>query len=324
MKPFFSLIFLVGLVYTNQNYTRTHPDSYNKDRNSNKRGKDINQEMTSIKGQESANHNKIESLSNSNDILSVVSAGSTILVAGLGDKSFIITTIMATKYSKLLVFISASVALIIMGYLSVEMGLTIPHYISSYWIDVTAVIVFLVMGLKMIVDGLKMSEDENNEKNIETFNEINSDSNNLAIIALKSANVQNEDNTDSIKESFNCVIQTFVLVFISEVGDKTQISTIYLSANYNSFIIFYSVSGAQILLTLLAVIAGSLVSGRISIKTLTVIAGAIFLAFGIISLFLLFMRNYVFISKSLSKCVLAMNGDIINPARESLRRRYLR
>src|SRR5690242_5695174 len=77
--------------------------------------------------------------SKKNKLLEVISATGTIFIAGFGDKSFLITTVMATKYSKSAVFLSAITSLTLMGYISVQMGLNLPHYIPTYWIDIFAV-----------------------------------------------------------------------------------------------------------------------------------------------------------------------------------------
>lgn len=253
--------------------------------------------------------NKNQKVKTYSDIAEFITATGTIFVSGIGDKSFFITAVMATKYSKLFVFISAVSSLTLMGYISVQMGLTLPNYVSSYWIDITAVIIFIVIGLKMIIDGSKMNDKNEKDKLEEVSREIDkeilkdkdNESVTLTDYIIKDSNNDEKNNTNSNMEAVKIFGQTFVLVFLSELGDKSQISTIYLSANSNPNIIFCAVVLAQILLTVIAIIGGKLIAERISEKTLNIIAGAMFLAFGVISLYITYINDYVIINKAWEK-----------------------
>jgi putative Ca2+/H+ antiporter (TMEM165/GDT1 family) len=79
-------------------------------------------------------------------------------------------------------------------------------------------------------------------------------------------------------------INTFGLIFIAEWGDRSQLATIVLASTNNvGGIILGSIIGHTIC-SLLAVIAGALVAGWISVRVLTVIGGVVFIGFAITSL----------------------------------------
>jgi putative Ca2+/H+ antiporter (TMEM165/GDT1 family) len=215
-------------------------------------------------------------------IYEISSACSTIILSGLGDKSFLITTIMATKYNKLLVFLAGSLSLILMSYLSIQMGIVMPNYIPTYSIDIIAVAIFITAGIQMILNGL--STDNVRQGSLKEAKDI-----------LKSDLITNKP---TWKQSIIAFIQVFFVVFTSELGDKSQVSTIYLSSNYDSTVLFYSVSMANIILTIIAVFGGQIVAAKLSESSLNTLAGAIFLIFGMITLCLTFVNDYPKINTS--------------------------
>jgi hypothetical protein len=53
------------------------------------------------------------------------------------------------------------------------------------------------------------------------------------------------------------IVSTFVMIFLAELGDKTQISTFALATNSRSMLsVFLGASGALVLTTLIAVVLG--------------------------------------------------------------------
>jgi putative Ca2+/H+ antiporter (TMEM165/GDT1 family) len=187
-----------------------------------------------------------------------------------------------------------------MGYISVQMGLILPELLPTYWIDIFAVLIFLFMGMKMLIEGIKMKSKSESEMFNKIQREINKE-----IIQENEPSYDEEKLNIMVKEKYNIkegleiFIQTFLLIFLSELGDKSQISTIYLSSNSDPKLIFCSVCIAQILLSVIAVIGGTFISDKISEKNLTIIAGILFLAFGLISMYLTYINDYVIINSTL-------------------------
>ena len=75
---------------------------------------------------------------------------------------------------------------------------------------------------------------------------------------------------------------TFVTVFLAEMGDKTQLTTITLSSSTNKPIaVFIGSSIALILATLLGALAGGSIANLIPDFILKLLSGIVFLIIGI-------------------------------------------
>ena len=81
------------------------------------------------------------------------------------------------------------------------------------------------------------------------------------------------------------LMQSFTMTFLAEWGDRSQLTTIILGAREDVFgVIFGGVLGHAIC-TGLAVIGGRMVAQRISVRTVTIIGGIVFLVFAFSALF---------------------------------------
>ena len=75
---------------------------------------------------------------------------------------------------------------------------------------------------------------------------------------------------------------TFITIFLAEMGDKTQLTTITLSSTTNKpLAVFIGSSVALILATLLGALAGSSISNLIPAFILKLLTGIVFLVIGI-------------------------------------------
>ena len=75
---------------------------------------------------------------------------------------------------------------------------------------------------------------------------------------------------------------TFITVFLAEMGDKTQLTTITLSSTTNKpLAVFIGSSAALVLATLLGALAGSSISNLIPDFLLELLSGIVFLIIGI-------------------------------------------
>tara|TARA_B100000579_G_C22266325_1_gene591766 strand:- start:141 stop:437 length:297 start_codon:yes stop_codon:yes gene_type:complete len=77
-------------------------------------------------------------------------------------------------------------------------------------------------------------------------------------------------------------LTTFVAVFLAEMGDKTQLTTITLSSTTNKpLAVFIGSSTALILATLLGALAGGSIASLIPAFLLKLLSGIVFLIIGI-------------------------------------------
>ena len=78
------------------------------------------------------------------------------------------------------------------------------------------------------------------------------------------------------------LITTFFTIFLAEMGDKTQLTTITLSSTTNKpLAVFIGSSLALILATLLGALAGGSIANLIPAFSLKLLSGIVFLIIGI-------------------------------------------
>ncbi|MBD2488533.1 TMEM165/GDT1 family protein [Aulosira sp. FACHB-615] len=71
---------------------------------------------------------------------------------------------------------------------------------------------------------------------------------------------------------------TFITIFLAEIGDKTQLSTLLMSAESHApWVVFLGSAAALISTSLLGVLLGSWISSRLSPKTVEKSAGVMLL-----------------------------------------------
>ncbi len=96
---------------------------------------------------------------------------------------------------------------------------------------------------------------------------------------------EKQDIDYTLQSYFNIFSQGFILILLSELGDKSQISTIYLSATVKPIHVFIASILAQYILSALAVFFGNFISDKISERNLTLFAGVMFIIFAVITLY---------------------------------------
>jgi putative Ca2+/H+ antiporter (TMEM165/GDT1 family) len=82
--------------------------------------------------------------------------------------------------------------------------------------------------------------------------------------------------------NFKLILVTFGALFLAELGDKTQLAVISLSAQYKSpFTVFIGASLALVLVTLIGAYAGGFIVKYVPVKYLHVATGTFFMIVGI-------------------------------------------
>ena len=188
-----------------------------------------------------------------------------ITVSELGDKTFFIAVILATKHSRQLVFIGVASALASMTILSVLFG-QVVSFLPQNYLNYAEIVLFLAFGIKLLYEASKMPAD-------------NSDT---EVNEAKEA-VEKAESETNIKTPLAILIEAFTLTFIAEWGDRTQIATIALAARYNAVGVAAGAVLGHAICTAIAIIGGKLIAGRISERTLTFASGGLFLIFGILA-----------------------------------------
>ncbi|XP_046851989.1 transmembrane protein 165-like isoform X2 [Xenia sp. Carnegie-2017] len=221
-----------------------------------------------------------------------VASVSVIVVSELGDKTFFIAAIMAMKYSRLIVFVGALSALGFMTVLSAALGFAttvIPRKLTYY----VSCALFVYFGLKMLYEGYKMHPNEGQEEYEEVQAELKKREEELQQSSRSSVIQDPEPGIIVTKTRNRCFsfvspvfVQSFTLTFLAEWGDRSQLATIILASRENVLGVTLGGTIGHALCTGLAVIGGRLVAQRISVKTVTIVGGVVFLLFAISSLLL--------------------------------------
>ena len=192
-----------------------------------------------------------------------------ITLAELGDKTFFMALILAARHRGRDVFIGAFGALAAVTLISLGLGYGLRRLLPLSVVPWLAAALFLGFGVKLLIDaqGMRADEAEEEEKEAEQT-------------------VAEAESRRRISTSWAVIWESFVLVFLAELGDRTQFTTIFL-ATAPAFTFAGLLAGTLLghaLVTWLAVGAGKWIGGRISEKLLYRLSGGLFLVFGLFSL----------------------------------------
>ncbi|KAF4526893.1 hypothetical protein B566_EDAN014515 [Ephemera danica] len=231
--------------------------------------------------------------SNLGFIHAFVASLSVIIVSELGDKTFFIAAILAMRHPRVTVFVGAIGALALMTVLSAMFGwaVTIVPRVYTHYISIG---LFILFGLKMLKEGYKMSPNEGQEE----FDEVQSDlrkqedeyereqSVSLVCDAETGGTKRGTRSTSVVSLVSRILLQSFTLTFLAEWGDRSQLTTIILAARED--VVGVTIGGilGHALCTGLAVLGGRYVAQKISVRTVTLIGGVVFLMFAVTALFL--------------------------------------
>jgi len=81
---------------------------------------------------------------------------------------------------------------------------------------------------------------------------------------------------------FKIMLTTFVMIFLAELGDKTQLATFCFAADSKSlWAVFLGSAGALVLTSLLAVLFGSVVCRIVPAHYIRLGAGGLFVVLGL-------------------------------------------
>jgi putative Ca2+/H+ antiporter (TMEM165/GDT1 family) len=192
-----------------------------------------------------------------------------ITLAELGDKTFFMALILAARHRARDVFIGSFAALTAVTLISLGLGYGLRELLPPALVPVLAAVLFLGFGLKLLLDAQQMGADEAEEEEREA-----------------EQTIDRVEGSRQITGSWAVIWEAFVLVFIAELGDRTQFTTIFL-ATAPAFTFLGLLIGTLLghaLVTGLAVGAGRWIGGRLSESWLYRLSGGLFLVFGLFAL----------------------------------------
>ncbi|KAG2343526.1 UPF0016-domain-containing protein [Suillus weaverae] len=213
------------------------------------------------------------------------------------------------RHPRLVVFLGAFASLVLMSMLSASLGHILPTLLPKKWTQIMAGVLFLVFGSKMVMEAREMGgkgREKVEEEMREAEEEIDGDEfgagNGIPLQRLEEGEpVPSSPNATKQKKlgwgitegtrNFCSLIlgpvfvQSFVLTFLGEWGDRSQIATIALGAAHNMYLVTLGTVLGHTCCTALAVVGGRYVSSKISVKHVTMGGAALFLIFGVIYLY---------------------------------------
>ncbi|ODV74411.1 TMEM165/GDT1 family protein [Cyberlindnera jadinii NRRL Y-1542] len=216
---------------------------------------------------------------------------SMILVSEIGDKTFLISALMAMRHSRVVIFTASIASLAVMTVLSGILGHTLPTILSKRVTQFVASFLFLVFGYTLTKDGLAMSKNLGVEEELAEVKE------ELSVIDLnrKMSELENGPVTQPApKTNLGWVqvfsssifsplwVQTFVMVFLAEWGDRSQVSTIAMAAGSDYGLVILGGTVGHAICSSIAVLGGHFLASRLSMRTVTLSGAFAFYIFSVV------------------------------------------
>ena len=182
------------------------------------------------------------------DLVPILPSFAIVALAEFGDKTQIAVVCLSANHRPRSVFTGALLAFALVGGASAFIGGAIAPLVPAFWIGLAGGISFLIFGIYTLFS--------------------------------------KEYTMGKITEHSKTVTTSFLLLAVMELGDKTQLAVIALSAEYSAPLqVFLGGMLAFTVLTALGTIFGKIISKYISAKYVKRGASLVFIVFGVIFLF---------------------------------------
>lgn len=201
----------------------------------------------------------------------------------IGDKTFFIAAILAMRHPRIIIFLGAVGALAVMTVLSSMLGYALPSVLPRKYTHYMSAMLFLYFGFKMLRDAMSMDGGSPSEELSEVEEELNEQHH------KKDSHNDEEDGVKVRKPqgsgTWKIFSQAFVLTFLAEWGDRSQIATIALAAAKDPYGVTAGGIVGHAMCTGLAVVGGRILAASISERTVALAGGSIFLVFAMYAFF---------------------------------------
>ncbi|MFZ9280881.1 MAG: TMEM165/GDT1 family protein, partial [Vulcanococcus sp.] len=194
-----------------------------------------------------------------------------ITLAELGDKTFFMALILAVRHRARWVFLGAFAALAAVTLISLGLGYGLRQLLPQTWVPWIAAALFLGFGLKLLIDAQGLGRD-----------------------AARAEQEEAQQVVDAAEQSrvalnpWGVIWEAFALVFVAELGDRTQFTTIFLAAAPLEVFGFAGLLAGTLLghalVTGVAVGAGKWIGRWLDERLIYRLSGGLFLVFGLLAL----------------------------------------
>ena len=194
-----------------------------------------------------------------------------ITLAELGDKTFFMALILAVRHRARWVFIGSFAALTAVTLISLALGYGLRELLPQSLVPWLAAALFLSFGIKLLIDAQGMAANAATEEKEEAEQAINT-----------------AESSKAFNTAWAVIWEAFVLVFIAELGDRTQFTTIFMATAPAQVFSFGGLLAGTLLghalVTWLAVGAGKWIGQWVNERLLYRLSGGLFLVFGLAAL----------------------------------------
>ena len=194
-----------------------------------------------------------------------------ITLAELGDKTFFMALILAVRHRARWVFIGSFAALTAVTLISLALGYGLRELLPQSLVPWLAAVLFISFGIKLLIDAQGMAANAATEEKAEAEQAINT-----------------AESSKAFNTAWAVIWEAFVLVFIAELGDRTQFTTIFMATAPAQVFSFGGLLAGTLLghavVTWLAVGAGKWIGQWVNERLLYRLSGGLFLVFGLAAL----------------------------------------
>ncbi|MDR0965490.1 MAG: TMEM165/GDT1 family protein [Myxococcales bacterium] len=176
-----------------------------------------------------------------------------IFLAEMGDKTQIVSMLLATRFDWKKAFAGIALAFALINLLAVAVGQVLFNWIDVSWVRLGAGALFVFFGVTTLRHRNDAPEEEAEGKGRHA--------------------------------AHGPILTAFLMILLAEMGDKTQLMSATLAAQYSGYVaVFIGSTLALWLVALLGMGAGVLLLKKVPLSLVKTMAGGIFLAFGVVSL----------------------------------------
>ncbi|WP_432472327.1 TMEM165/GDT1 family protein [Amphritea sp. HPY] len=188
-----------------------------------------------------------------------IASGAFLLVflAEFGDKSQLVCMTLAARHRPLPILFGASVAFALLNLIAVSLGAMVAAWVPQWIVLAIVAALFLWFGVQSFTN----SDDEDDEE---------------SSLSLKSL-----------------VLSAFMLIFLAEFGDKTQLAVAGLGSAREPVAVWAGATLALIATTLIGVLSGQALMRYISLQWLHRASGVLFIGFGLLAVYELVSIVYI-------------------------------
>lgn len=222
-------------------------------------------------------------------------AMSIIVVSEIGDKTFLIAALMSMRHAKWVVFSAAFLALAVMTVLLGVVGHALPGFVSERVTHFLAAVLFVVFGANLLREGLAMSKEAGvGEEMADVEEELQASTLNTRLDSIEAGSSKSPGLNGTLAQivaSYRDTalvvlspvwIQVFVMTFLGEWGDRSQIATIAMGAGSDYWTVIFGAVVGHTCCTAAATVGGQLLATKISMRNVTLCGAVAFFIFSIV------------------------------------------